>query len=261
MIGLVGCIIVSAGVAVQAGRLGRRLPSTARLGSALLALAAIVVVAFVGGQALGGSAGRAAAGVASPSSAAPNILVVVLDTVRADRLSIHGYPAQTPTLDRLASEGTMFEWAISTSSWTLPAHASLLTGLAPEGHKGTTVDSVLSPAFDRLSQRFEGVGYRTGAFIANNIFVIPEHGFAPGFQVFDAHYVRSLAARTTWGRAAKAVGRRYLNRELDPFRPAETINAAFAAWRAQAALAGDDPAGLQEIIGDEVLELQTEQKP
>jgi glucan phosphoethanolaminetransferase (alkaline phosphatase superfamily) len=65
----------------------------------------------------------------------PSFLIVVLDTVRADHLSAYGYGRSTsPALDCLASRGTRFERAYSTSSWTLPAHASLFTGLLPEEH-------------------------------------------------------------------------------------------------------------------------------
>lgn len=67
--------------------------------------------------------------------ARPNVLLVTLDTTRADRLGLHGYARPTsPVLDQLASESIVYDRAYSTSSWTLPAHASLFTGLVPPTH-------------------------------------------------------------------------------------------------------------------------------
>ena len=61
--------------------------------------------------------------------------MIVLDTQRADRLGCYGYQAaSTPNLDSLASEAVLFERAISSAQWTIPAHASLFTGLYPTAH-------------------------------------------------------------------------------------------------------------------------------
>jgi hypothetical protein len=68
-------------------------------------------------------------------AAPPNLLLVTLDTTRADRVGCYGYrEAHTPTLDRLASEGALFEDATTTAPSTLPAHASILTGRFPPAH-------------------------------------------------------------------------------------------------------------------------------
>jgi len=65
----------------------------------------------------------------------PNILLIVVDTLRADHLASYGYKRETsPNLDRLAEQGVVFESAFATSSWTLPAHASLVTGRYPHEH-------------------------------------------------------------------------------------------------------------------------------
>ena len=74
-----------------------------------------------------------AGGEAEP--ARPNVLLISIDTLRADHLSCYGYAqATSPHLDRLASEGVLFEDATSTTSWTLPAHISMLTGLPISAH-------------------------------------------------------------------------------------------------------------------------------
>ncbi len=72
----------------------------------------------------------------------PNVLIVVLDTLRADRVSCYGYDRPTtPHIDALCARGVRFEHAYSTSTWTLPAHASLFTGLFPIRH-GATQENV-----------------------------------------------------------------------------------------------------------------------
>ena len=70
-----------------------------------------------------------------PASKPPNLLLVTLDTTRADHLGLYGYERDTsPQLDELAVESRVYENAYSTSSWTLPSHASLFTGLYPSSH-------------------------------------------------------------------------------------------------------------------------------
>lgn len=71
----------------------------------------------------------------SPQPATPDIILISIDSLRADRLGIYGHDRDTsPNLDRLAAESVVFENAFSTTSWTLPSHASMLTGLYPEVH-------------------------------------------------------------------------------------------------------------------------------
>ena len=65
----------------------------------------------------------------------PNVLLITIDTLRADHLGVYGYGVDTsPNLDRFAAEGLLFSDAVSVSSWTLPAHASIMTGLFPYEH-------------------------------------------------------------------------------------------------------------------------------
>ena len=115
-----------------------------------------------------------------------NLLLVSLDTVRADRIGAYGYAlAETPALDRLASEGVRFEQAMTVAPLTLPAHASLLTGLLPRRHglrnngAGRLPDSVPTLA-TVLAER----GYRTGAFVG--AFVLDRRfGLERGFATYD----------------------------------------------------------------------------
>lgn len=101
---------------------------------------------------------------------APDVLVVLVDTVRSDRLGAHGYAAaNTPTLDQLASTGADFTDAVSTSAWTKPAIVTLQTGVLPTTHQvGARGYSDRLPAdVDLLQERFRDAGYRTGSFSAS----------------------------------------------------------------------------------------------
>ena len=81
---------------------------------------------------------------ALPPASAPNVVLIVLDTVRADHLEIYGYERKTmPNIARYADQATVYLASFSTSSWTLPSHASLFTGLSPRAHgaHGGSADS------------------------------------------------------------------------------------------------------------------------
>ncbi len=120
----------------------------------------------------------------------PNVLIVSLDSVRADHLGFLGHRPLlapevpvTPRLDALAAESTVFEEAWSTTSWTLPAHVSLFTGLE-EGlhgveHEGLRID----PRHPLLAERFAEAGYRTAAFVSGDL-LRSRFGFARGFDEY-----------------------------------------------------------------------------
>jgi len=89
-----------------------------------------------------GSGDRAAAS----EGVRPNVVLISIDSLRADHLGSYGYPRPTsPSIDRLASEGVLFEVAVSSTSWTLPAHASLFTGLPDSIHGCTRNTTSLAP--------------------------------------------------------------------------------------------------------------------
>ena len=115
-----------------------------------------------------------------------NVLLITLDTTRADRIGAYGYgPAETPRLDRLASEGVLFETAITPTAFTLPSHSSIMTGLYPPYH-GMRLNggSALADVQVTLAEQLAASGYRTGAVIA--AFVLDQRwGLSQGFDVFD----------------------------------------------------------------------------
>ena len=115
----------------------------------------------------------------------PNIIVILLDTLRADRLGCYGWErARTPNLDGIAERGVRFADAMSASSWTLPAHASLFTSSYPSQH-GLWKDQRLPDTLETVGEVLGGGGYRTAAF-AERGFLKAEHGFARGFEQFNS---------------------------------------------------------------------------
>lgn len=131
---------------------------------------------------------------------APNILFIVVDTLRSDHLSAYGYSRQTsPMLDELAGSGVLFEHAYSTSSWTLPAHASMLTGRLPHEH-GAELEPY-DGRYRMLPEALSEYGYRSAAISANSSFFTRRAGFQAGFVRFDdySHTLRKMAERTLYG--------------------------------------------------------------
>ncbi len=117
-------------------------------------------------------------------SQADNIVLIVMDTVRVDHLSVYGYPEPTsPYLERLAEQGTRFDRAWSTSSWTLPSHASMFTGLLPSQHGATQSHLQLRGDPDLLAARLADAGYQCAGF-SNNPWVSSKTGLHRGFEVF-----------------------------------------------------------------------------
>jgi len=113
-----------------------------------------------------------------------NILLVSIDTLRADRMGIYGYGRPTsPNLDRIASEGIVFDDATTTAPWTLPAHMSLMTGLHPGEHGCERYFTRLAPGAVTLAERLREAGYRCAAFTGGG-YVAARFGFADGFEKF-----------------------------------------------------------------------------
>ena len=143
---------------------------------------------------------------------APDVVIIVIDTTRADRLGMYGHDRPTsPHLDRLAEESVVFERAWSTASWTLPSHASLLTGQYPTAHGArmsefTDSDSNgANPAFlhqgaTTLAELLTERGYRTAAYSGAG-WLSPEFGLMQGYEVQDAENNRDIEAEVITDRA------------------------------------------------------------
>jgi arylsulfatase A-like enzyme len=126
----------------------------------------------------------------------PDVVLVVLDTVRADRLSLHGHDVRTsPELDAFAAGATRFDHAIATAPWTVPSHASMFTGLDPYEHGAHTfpvpepVPNVpsLSDEATTLAELLADLGYETGGFAANHVFLSERYNLHQGFATWRAH--------------------------------------------------------------------------
>ncbi len=133
-----------------------------------------------------------------PRVAGPNLVIVVLDTVRRDHLEVYGYPRPTsPRLVELASQGTVFEEARSTSCWTLPAHASMFTGLLPVRHGADQHHVALWGDPPTLARRLRDAGWNTVGITANP-WVSYRSGLSRGFDTYrDLWRVRERE-RSTW---------------------------------------------------------------
>lgn len=129
---------------------------------------------------------------ASPAEP-PNILFISIDTLRRDHLGCYGYHRDTsPNIDALADAGTRFEQAISSCSWTLPSHASMLTGLYPAFHR-LQDDGVRLPAdVTTLAEQLRAANYHTLGVIAH-VYVSSTFGLQRGFDTFDESLIEGGA--------------------------------------------------------------------
>ena len=134
------------------------------------------------------------AGCSDNSEPAPrNLILISVDTLRPDRVGVYGFDQPTtPTLDELARAGVRFVQVLSTSPWTLPAHATMLTGLYPSRHGVKSHERFLQDHVVTLAEAFEARGYQT-AGIVNSHNLSPRYGLAAGFGHFD--YVKEDVAR------------------------------------------------------------------
>ena len=117
----------------------------------------------------------------------PNVLLISLDTLRADHLGCYGYERDTsPFIDRLAAESIVFERAFTPAAWTLIAHMTMLTGLFPLQHGVVQDELALSPELPLLAERLKAAGYQTVG-LYHPSWVHERHGFGRGFDSFRAH--------------------------------------------------------------------------
>ena len=120
-----------------------------------------------------------------PPGSKYNLLVISIDTLRADHLKCYGYNRDTsPHLDRLAQQGVLFESLTSASSWTVPSHMSMFTSLYPSVHGVQTVHNNLGEGVPTLARCLAERGYLTAAFVTEPA-LDHRFGFNHGFQLYD----------------------------------------------------------------------------
>jgi arylsulfatase A-like enzyme len=118
----------------------------------------------------------------------PNLILISVDTLRSDHLSVAGYWRNTsPHFDQLAAQGVFFERAFSPTSWTLPGHASMLTGVNPTRHGAHRWKSPISKDVPLLAEILSEAGYATKGVVNGN-FVKAQYGFDRGFDSYSVYF-------------------------------------------------------------------------
>ncbi len=200
-------------------------------------VAAVVLAAACVSAGCRGSGGRPEQ--ARTSAAKPSILLVTLDTTRADSIGPDAKGISTPAFNALAARGRRFRQAYATVPETLPSHSSMLTGLYPAGHGVHENARFLSPGHPVLAERLKSAGYRTSAFVSS--FVLSRRfGLARGFDVYDDELTAGgveRGSKDTTDRALAALGTpadqpmflwvHYFDPHT-PYAPAEPFRARFA---------------------------------
>ena len=143
----------------------------------LVAGLAMLAAACSGGQAPG-------AKQAAPAAVLPSILLITLDTTRADAIGPEAVGIETPAFNAVAARGRRFRQAYATAPETLPSHASMMTGLYPAGHFIHENGRMVSPALPLLAERLRRAGYQTAAFVSSFI-LSRQFGLARGFDQYD----------------------------------------------------------------------------
>jgi arylsulfatase A-like enzyme len=137
--------------------------------------------AFFASMALG------VAGCSREPKGSPTVVLISIDTLRAERLGVYGNsPDVSPAIDALARESVVFDQALSVAPWTLPSHASMLTGLDAVAHGVEAPEDRIPTRATTLAEHFAAHGYRTAAWTAGG-FVGPGWGLEDGFEVFDTN--------------------------------------------------------------------------
>ncbi len=174
------------------------------------------------------TARKAKIGILPEGAASPNVIVILVDALRPDRLEAYGSRQMlSPTMDSIAAEGVTFERCIAAAPWTLPSVATLFTSYYPGVHKATSYrvvadmeegkkayQSVLIDEFDTLAEVMLAGGYQTAGFVAAK-FLRMEYGFGQGFD----HYDTSFADNTVRGELVNRALFNWLDEGRDSAQP------------------------------------------
>jgi arylsulfatase A-like enzyme len=154
----------------------------------------------------------------SPADRPPNVIVYVIDTLRADHVGCYGYGRPTtPRIDEFARSAVRFNRAVAQSSWTLPSAASILTGLEPRHHGAIDPDHAIRPDVATLAETLAAGGWNTAAFVTNYL-GSGVFGLARGFQTYRFYREQGAQRRAVYLRSDAAVRRveRWLTRGPSP---------------------------------------------
>lgn len=210
------------------------------LGRMRMPAGAVVLLALAGHGAVVATDARAddgAAAAAAPAPAgSPNVIFLLVDTLRADRLGCYGHdPEVAPVIDRLAAEGVRFERAYAQATWTRPSVASLMTSLHPASHLTNDLHVRVPAEVQTLAETVKTRGYATAGFSANrNVSEI--FGFAQGFDSFWTHATEELNSMlrfTTWERVMEILRALGLAPGNDPRNEAAVVTDEVLRWADQ----------------------------
>lgn len=199
------------------------------------------LLAFVGLIAIGtwgvreARESRALARLPAAATDAPDVLFLLLDTVRAQSMSLYGHPVSTtPELEAFARRGTTFDRAISTAPWTLPSIASMFTGRYPHD-LGVGFFDPLDGRYPTLAEVLADSGYETAGFIGNLVYAAREMGLSRGFARYEDYEVEPgqilLSSSLTRAIVTSTWLRNALGwHELANRKSADELNRDFLGW-------------------------------
>jgi arylsulfatase A-like enzyme len=210
----------------------RRAPT--RPGVVAAAVLGLAAAAELGGRLVAGPSNLVPAARPAAPAGAPNVLLVGVDTLRADRLSCYGAAGRaTPHIDALAADGLRYANAFAQSSWTRPSFASVFTGLYPSSHGAVHKADSLPDRVETLAELLRRAGYQTVGF-ANNANISPAFNFQQGFD--DYRYLvpdfffhaDEPASQLALYSGMRLVRERFLARRVNVrhyYQPAEEVTA------------------------------------
>lgn len=230
--------LIALGLGVRIGSwAGKRFEALRRWALPAAAALVLLTAALAAGVEVGERlTERRAARQPAARDGAPNVLLLVLDTVRRLNLSVFGYERRTtPELEALAAGGVRFENALSTAPWTLPSHASMFTGRWAHELSASWA-TPLDDAFPTLAEALTARGYRTAGLVANVSYAGRSMGLGRGFGYFEDVPVSLLqiarsAAYTSWITSRPGI-KRHLPAYYKSYqrKSAVEVNAALLRW-------------------------------
>jgi arylsulfatase A-like enzyme len=141
------------------------------------------------------------------SDAPPNVLLIVIDTLRADRLGSYGYELRdtSPRIDEFGRSAVRFQRAYAAAAWTRPSVASILTGLQPAAHGANTIRNRLDLEVETLAESLRAAGFATGG-VVSNAHLLRRIGFAQGFDLWSQTQAQGARHISSAGVTDEAIG-------------------------------------------------------
>ncbi len=224
-------MILALGLGVQASRVARRHPEGfGRLVRRTLpAFLILVVLAGAGLRIWMATGQRRSLGGSTARTGAPNVLLIVLDTIRSWNLGVYGYSRNTtPELVSWFGDGVRFDHALSSTSWTLPSHATMFTGRWPHELSADWL-TPLDRRHPTLAEVLGSQGYSSAGFVANTTYASYESGLGRGFGHYRDYPVTSAQVVLSSGLGRYLAGSRFVRRKLLRVS-AEDINRKVLGW-------------------------------